>query len=56
MEIRELVKEEYGAALDLAWEVFQKFSERKTYFDLVSQNPLLLQSEEDNWEVPVGSS
>lgn len=25
MEIRELAKEEYGAALDLAWEVFQKF-------------------------------
>lgn len=25
MEIQELAKEEYGAALDLAWEVFQKF-------------------------------
>lgn len=25
MEIRELAKEEYGAALNLAWEVFQKF-------------------------------
>ncbi len=48
----------------LVWNVSQKFSEKKTYWILFLRNkylvifvlPLLLQSEEDLWDVPVGSS